>query len=91
LWNLKSGEFFKSTGFSVQFWAPCFKKDTELPKRVQQMAIKIIRACLERLLYEEVLRDLGLLRLEKTRWGGILSMLINISGAGVKWMRPGSF
>jgi len=50
--------------YCVQFWAPQFKKDRELVKRVQQKGTKMI-GCLEHLPYEEMLRDLGLFSLGK--------------------------
>ncbi|GAB0206092.1 mitochondrial enolase superfamily member 1 [Grus japonensis] len=54
--------------FCVQFWAPQFKTDRELLKRVQQRAARMIGA-LEHLWYEERLRDLHLFSLEKTERG----------------------
>jgi len=54
--------------YCVQFWASEFKEDRELLERVQGRSTKMLSR-LEHLLYEERLRDLGLLNLEKTERG----------------------
>ena len=57
-----------TSGVFAHFWTPQYKRDMDIPDRVQQRAMKMIKE-LEYLSYEERLRELGLFSLQKTQEG----------------------
>ena len=73
--------------YCVQFWAPQFKKHRELLERILHRATKMIKG-VERALYQERLRELGLFSLEELR-GDLINVYKYVKGECQR-MEPGS-